>query len=137
EKYYKRYDDSFEKKQEIQEKFKNCMDTIAIIYGEQLPGSYFKGLPLFYSLYCLVYDLLYGLHGSDNERRITKSDYPKIRNVLQELETVLESIEKKDKITPENKEVINFINDYKRHTTNEVVRKRRHKYLINFMNKYL
>lgn len=137
ERYYKMYDDSFERKQEIQENFINCMDTIDIIYGEILPRSYFKGIPLFYSLYCLMYDLLYGLRGSDNERRIPKSDYPKIRNVLQELESVLEVNEKTGRSIPENSDIIEFINDYKRHTTNESVRKRRHKFLINFVNQYL
>ncbi|MEO0075341.1 MAG: DUF262 domain-containing protein [candidate division WOR-3 bacterium] len=132
EKYYINYDDKFDNKKDIECNFKKCINVINNIYGEILPNSYFNGLPLFYSLYCLIYDLLYGMQNSDNTLRIQKSQYSRIRNALEQLEATLED---DDLINDQN--IKQFIDDYKRHTTVEEVRKRRHRFLLNFITKYL
>lgn len=90
EKYYKTYDEDFGNKNIIEGNFLRCIDTIGEIYGDKLSESLFKGMPLFYSLYCLIYDLLFGLPNSGNELRIEKSHYVKIRNALEQLESCLE-----------------------------------------------
>lgn len=64
EDYYKEYDDEFPGRDKIVERFKQCIDSIGEIYGEMLPSSYFNGTPWFYSLYCAIYDLLFGLKNS-------------------------------------------------------------------------
>lgn len=129
ENYYKQYDDKFEQRKEVLNKFKSTMDTIGQIYYESLENSNFRSIPLFYTLFCVIYDFLFGLPNSDNKRRITQSDYPKIKNILQNLDSLL------SEEGPEiNDEIEEFRTYYQRHTTVREVRERRHKFLLNFIN---
>jgi len=135
ESYYKKYDDNFPFKKQIEENFRKTIDTIGEIYGDVLPNSLFSGTPLFYSLYCLIYDLLFGLKNSDNKIRIQEKDYPKVRNALEDLESILESAS--DGSTDISEDVRSFIEDYTRHTTLSRVRLRRHRFLLSFISNYL
>ncbi|MEO0131421.1 MAG: DUF262 domain-containing protein [candidate division WOR-3 bacterium] len=135
EKYYKQYDDKFELKEEIKEKFKKCMDIIGYIYGDQLPNSFFNRIPPFYSLYCVLYDFLFGLNGSNNQIRINDMHYVRIKNALENLESHLEETE--GKTEEEFSKIKEFVNDCTRHTTTESVRKKRHNFLLNFIGRYL
>ena len=130
ENYYKKLDDEFDQREEVKQKFNNTMDTIGKIYYEILPNSYFNGLPLFYTLFCVIFDLLYGLKGSDNTRRIKPSDYPKIKTILQEIDSILDISETEKKYSDDIKQ---FLDDCKRHTTVKNVRERRHRFLLNFI----
>mgnify|MGYP000278482157 CR=1 FL=1 len=130
EKYYKKFDDEFEQRKEIENFFKNTIDTIGKIYYEILPSSYFNGLPPFYTLFCVIFDLLYGLKGSDNTRRIKPSDYPKIKTILQEIDSILDIGKTEKKYSDDIKQ---FLDDCKRHTTVKEVRERRHRFLIKFI----
>ncbi|NPV14384.1 DUF262 domain-containing protein [candidate division WOR-3 bacterium] len=136
ETYYKRYDDRFDNKDKITDNFKKCMDTIGEIYGDILPDSYFNKSPLFYSLYCMIYDLLFGLPNSENTLRIEPSQYPKIKIALESLEAILEESSNKSAQDSEP-DIKQFIDDYTRHTTVEAVRNRRHQFLLAFIIKYL
>jgi len=137
ENYYKNYDDEFPDRDKIIERFKKCIDTIGEIYGELLPSSYFNGIPLFYTLYCVIYDLLFGLKNSNYKERIRiePSDYLKIKTSLENLETILEESSGKESGIPNN--IRQFIEDYTRHTTVLQVRKRRHDFLLNVILGYL
>jgi hypothetical protein len=128
ENYYKRYDDVFDLRGEVLKKFKSTMDTIGQIYYDSFKNSNFKSIPLFYTLFCVIYDFLFGLPGSNNERRISPSDYPKIKNILQDLDSLLGEEEKEI-----DEKVRDFRNDYQRHTTVKETRERRHKFLLKFI----
>lgn len=135
--YYEKYDDEFPNRDKSVNHFKKCIDTIGEIYGELLPSSYFSGIPLFYTLYCVIHDLLFGLKGSSYKERmsISSSYYPKIRSALENLEVILEESSNKESGVPND--VRQFIEDYTRHTTMLQVRKRRHEFLLNFILRHL
>lgn len=135
ENYYKKYDDNFPQKSQIESKVRRTIDTIGEIYSDILPDSLFKGTPLFYSLYCLIYDLLFGLKNSSNRIRLQKKDYVKVRAALEELEAILEDATENIESAPEN--VRTFIQDYTRHTTLKDVRVRRHRFLLSFIKRRL
>lgn len=135
ESYYKKYDDDFPLRKQVEENFRKTIDTIGQIYGDVLPTSLFRRNPLFYSLYCLIYDLSFGLKNSDNTIRIQEKDYPKIRNALEDLESILESASEEGGKIPED--ISTFIEDYTRHTTISEVRLRRHRFLLSFVANYL
>ena len=141
ESYYDDYDDKFPNRNKIIKRFKNCIDTIGEIYGELLPNSYFKGIPLFYTLYCVIYDLLFGLKSSRYKDRISIRGlhYLRIRTALEEIESILEeSFTKSGKIKPGIPDTVRqFIDDFTRHTTNRTVRKRRHAFLLKVILSYL
>jgi hypothetical protein len=121
--------------------FKKCIDTIGEIYGDTLPSSYLNGAPLFYSLFCVIYELLFGLKSSSYKERVSinQSHYPRIKNALEELESILqESFTESGRLksgVPDN--IRQFIEDYTRHTTVLQVRKRRHDFLLKFIFEYL
>lgn len=136
ETYYKDYDDVFPNRAKIKEKFGKCIDTIGEIYGDFLPSSYFNGIPLFYTLYCVIYDLMFGLKKSRYKKKMTIKPlhYPKIRATLENLELILDESTKKSNASSYVKQ---FIEDYTRHTTHAQVRKRRHSFLLSFILEYL
>jgi predicted RNA-binding protein associated with RNAse of E/G family len=141
ENYYSKYDDVFERKNEVSEKFKYCISSIVDIYGEQLPKSQFRRLPLFYSLYCIIFDLLYGLADSSYHTRISfdHSLYPRVRTAIENIDAILEdAILESGKVDPEAPpEIKRFIENISRHTTNKEIRLERHNYLVNFILPYL
>jgi len=131
ENYYKKYDDEFTQKKQIEENFKKTIDTIGEIYGNGLANSIFNRSPLFYSLYCIIYDLLFGLKNSNIKMQIDKKDFVKIRNIFDNLESQLDVESEKDL----SKDLRVFIENYTRHTTLQDVRLNRHKFLISFIRK--
>ena len=135
ENYYRKYDDEFPQKSQIESKFRKTIDAIGEIYGDVLSDSFFRRGPLFYSLYCLIYDLLFGLKNSNNNIRIQEKDYVKVKTALEDLESILEDASKNIENAPKN--VKTFIEDYNRHTTLKDVRLRRHSFLLSFIKKYL
>lgn len=137
ENYYKKYDDEFPEREKIKANFKKCIDVIGEIYADNLPSSNFSGIPLFYTLYCVIYDLLFGLKNSTYklEKTIKPSDFAKIRTALENLETFLE--EDASRKVDANRDIKEFMEDYTRHTTVAQVRKRRHNFLLKFVLRYL
>jgi hypothetical protein len=112
------------------------MDAVREIYGEVLPTSYFNSVPLFYSLYCVIYDLSFGLKDSKYVKKlIVASDYPKIKSALENFEANLEEMLAEKSNVPSD--IRQFIEDYTRHTTNAEVRRRRHNFLLDFICRYL
>lgn len=62
---YEQFDEEFAQKAELSEKFRNTIRLIDRIFGEVLADTEFRRLPLFYSLYCVIYDATIGLPGSE------------------------------------------------------------------------
>ncbi len=89
--YYRKYDDALPDREKIIEKFRTCIDTIVEIFGEDLKSSVFSYSHMFYSLFLVVYDLLYGLPNTPitQKVKINKKDFPKIRNALEELNEII------------------------------------------------
>lgn len=58
---YERYDDSFPGAEELTRRFRKTMDVLEKEVGERLDGTVFRSDVLFYSLWVLTYDLLYGI----------------------------------------------------------------------------
>lgn len=135
EEYYRKYEDEFPQKEQVEYNFRKTIDTIGEIYGDTLSDSLFRRGPLFYSLYCLIYDLLFGLKISSNKIRIQEKDYAKVKTALENLESILEDAS--ENIESASEDIRTFIEDYTRHTTRDDVRLRRHRFLLSFIKRYL
>jgi len=61
--FYKKYDDNFPQAKKIKKEFHDTMDLIAFVFEDKLSQTPFKRVPLFYSLFCALYDCKYGLPG--------------------------------------------------------------------------
>lgn len=66
--FYRRYDDELPEADTLAERFRSTMRTIEELLGGELASSAFRRRPLFYSLFCFVFDARFGLPGSDRAR---------------------------------------------------------------------
>ena len=96
EEYFKKYDTEFKEKDMLLEHFKKIIDIIGEIFLESpLAKSKFHEKGLFYSLFCVIYDSIYGLENSPAKKhfKITPGDYPTVREVLSKLDKRLRNLD--------------------------------------------
>ncbi|MCI0579588.1 MAG: DUF262 domain-containing protein [Chloroflexi bacterium] len=66
--FYEGYDDSFPQSQRVEEEFGETINIIGNLFPNSLRGTQFSRGPLFYSLFCAVYDAKFGLPNSKQSR---------------------------------------------------------------------
>lgn len=66
--FYERYDDDFPQSSKIKKEFEETIDLIGNIFVDSFRASPFRRVPLFYSLFCAIYDAKFGLPKSTNPR---------------------------------------------------------------------
>ena len=124
ENFYKQYDDDFPQAKTIRRQFESCIERIDSVMGEQLRATEFHKKSLFYSLFCVMYDLLYGLPGGLGHRhKIPASSYAAVRRALVRLSDDLRAD------TPSQK-YLRFIEASARQTDNVGPRRIRHKFIL-------
>ena len=84
--FYERYDDSFPEKDRINKEFTKTIDQVVESIGDDLKNSQFRRTPLFYSLFLVVYDRLYGLKGYGKavvkNATLSSEDREKLRDAI-------------------------------------------------------
>ncbi|MBA7620512.1 hypothetical protein ES703_27862 [subsurface metagenome] len=126
ENYYRKYDDDFPDEPIIIERFQSCMDLIGEITENRLRASNFSSAHLFYSLYCAIYDLLYGLPQSSTERvKFEPETIARVRATLWDIDDVFEQ-EYEFLLEGDLK----FVEASNRRTTDLSARQIRHQYLV-------
>lgn len=136
--YYARYEKDFHHDPvDLESKFRDVMNKIAILFPEDLSGSAFRRVHIFYSLFTAVFHCLYGLHNFHENKNIavrrvrieTEAEIQRARNGL---DTVTELFEAEPgTVTPV---AAQFLQDSRSATTDETVRERRTIYLLDLMN---
>jgi hypothetical protein len=69
DKLYEDHDDNFPERKEFERRFRTVMDYIDDHLGPEMPKLAFHRKTLFYSLFALVYDLLFGLGSPLNRKK--------------------------------------------------------------------
>lgn len=64
--YYEKYDDELPHSDEIKKQFRSVIDEINRIFEDGFGDTAYRRLTMFYSLFILIYDAMYGLPGSDH-----------------------------------------------------------------------
>jgi hypothetical protein len=77
EDYYSEYDDNLPPGKDIAAQFNHVIDIIGDMFGSNLKKTTFRRIPLFYSLFGLIYDARFGLPRSTHRR--VRLDAAKIR----------------------------------------------------------
>ena len=122
--YYEKYDDNFPQAKEVVKHFKQCIDKIAELYGDDLKKSPFRRTTLFYSLFCAIYDVIYGFPRSKTPKiQIKAEKYNLVRNALSKLEKELVA-------GAPSSGYLEFKDASTRHTTDLVSRLTRHRVII-------
>ena len=121
--YYKDYDDNFPQEEMLTKRFKICIDTIVDIFEDKLIESSFRNSTLFYSLFCAIYDLLYGLPKSKYNIRFKREMKRPVMNAFHKLDEQLN-------LKEPSKEYFEFKNASSSHTTDQTRRLIRHDTLM-------
>ncbi len=87
--YYKKYDDLFPDRSKYEKRFRQTMDIIGGVMGDQIPQSNFKNTRLFFPLFCGVYHNQFGLPALKVKRYpITPQTFKIIAKSLQQVDTI-------------------------------------------------
>lgn len=90
---YKKYDDAFPNRRTHERRFRETMDVIGGILGEELPQLKFRAERLFYPLFCAVFHMKFGLPRLRAPRGSLKvSDYPKLKTGLERIDQLIDRI---------------------------------------------
>ncbi len=94
DKCYEKYDDEFPNRRVHEKRFRETMDVIGGIVGDDLPQLKFRATRLLYPLFCAVFHLKYGLPKLGVARASVKApDYPKLKMTLEKVSELIDSIE--------------------------------------------
>lgn len=100
--FYRMNDDEFPNRQSVETRFRATLDEISQAFGESLRRSTFRRVPLFYTLFTLVYHLRYGLPGIDlpsSRKALNENDRVRLRSAVGNLDDVM-------RLSPEERESI-------------------------------
>ncbi|MGD0477801.1 MAG: DUF262 domain-containing protein [Nitrososphaerales archaeon] len=122
--YYKEYDTQFPQEEIVVPRFAEILHHIGQIFGGVLSMSSFHKRALFYSLFCCMYDLEYGLPGENGPYgRIEVASSHSARQVLSHLTNQIESVRPRP-------EFAEFVRACQRQTDNIIPRKVRHQVIL-------
>lgn len=114
----------------LEDKFSSTIETIQGIFNNDIKGTEFKRIHVFYSLFTCIYHLKYGLPGIDKPTmNILESDYARIESRLENINSIFV----KEEGQQLNAKETQFLEDSRRATTDKPVRERRTKYLLDLI----
>ena len=131
--HYEKYEaeGSFKEKNECVKRFRHCLRVVKGIFGDELKSSEFKRRPLFYSMFCVIFDALYVMPGSPNasSHTIPRTNH---RIIKRELMSLSDEVKK----TTPKLELLPFVEALARQTDNVAPRKVRHQFIWDAISKY-
>ena len=129
--YYSEYEKGFnDNTTEIEARFDNVIDTISKLYPEGISESEFSRPHLFYSLFTAVAHCNFGVPDLEI-RPVTLIQSSQIQVARNGLDRIGEVFETELRLLNEGEQ--QFVQDSRRATTDETVRKRRTRYLVSLM----
>lgn len=91
---YRKYDDQFLRRKLHERRFRETMDTVGGIVGDDLGGLKFRATRLFYPLFCAVYHMRFGLPRLHAVRAVIRpTEYPKLKTVLERIDDLIDRID--------------------------------------------
>jgi hypothetical protein len=121
--FYGRYDDEFPQAKRVTKRFSETVNIIGDMFGDTLRASPFRLTPLFYSLFCAVYDGKYGL---------PKSNRPPLKFTSNQKDLITEKLRKLGKAITSKEppaKYDKFIDAAKLSTADPGKRKLRHSFI--------
>jgi hypothetical protein len=122
DKYYEKNDQLYSQEYTLKPRFKNILENIEENFGNAMKRGIFQGKTLFYSLYCVIYDFMYGLPGSHPIGSIDKQKCEKAQEVLRYLYDQIKSG------TPDPP-YVDFVRASQKQTDSKKHRRIRHQFL--------
>lgn len=131
ESFYYEYDNKFSEANTLSTRFMNVISEIENIFGEAIRKTRFKRKSLFYTLFCVIYHIFYGLPKEGGQLgKISSEFYEETRNILYYLsQQLVETI-------PDEK-FAQFVQASQRRTDDLAPRKIRHAILLDELRDYI
>lgn len=131
DKFYREYNDKFEKAEQCEKRFAKVLDDITDVLGEELGKTRFRRKTLFYSVFLVFFDIRYGLPPRRGPIGVIKADdYGRCRKVLHSLSSQIEA----EVPSPQYQE---FFNACKQQTDNLQPRQIRHNTILGVLSPYI
>jgi hypothetical protein len=93
DKAYKDYDDKLPSRKRHEKRFKETVDVIGNVFGNELSELEFSATRLFYPLFCAIYHMQFKLPRLQAPRRAIKvQNYPKIKNALERVDELIDKV---------------------------------------------
>jgi len=130
--YYKKFDEQFENRAILEERFDEVVSLIFRLFGDALRKSYFRKPSLFYALFLALYSLKYPVSALPKPiiQEFNEKIESKIKNCLDRLEEIIDSND------PERDQLA-FITSISRATSDNESRTTRTKFIIKQLNQTL
>ena len=132
DKAYEDWDESFPHRTALKRRFTQTMDLIGAILENSTQEYSFRRVPLFYTLFCAVYHMQYGLPFLRSKRMIIKqTDLPKIRIRLEKVDEIF-AVDKSEVIKlPKSEREFRLATDvHTIHASNRIIRA---EYVVSLM----
>ena len=104
--YYKRFDENFADRPQIERKFRATIDALNDSVGDILVETEFRRVPLFYTLFTAIAHRMFGLPGLDLQSpaigRLTRAESDGVQEQVRELSNVIENAKIDTGQIPEN-----------------------------------
>jgi len=92
EKYYQKFDDEFDERKIVEERFASTMNLIGNLFPDTLCESNLRTVPNFYAVFVALYHMNYGIPNLNVKRApIERNNYVRIRNCLDDINSIIEA----------------------------------------------
>jgi hypothetical protein len=91
--FYRKFDNDFDQRPKVEKQFRDTIDVIAVAFDDSLASSAFRRVPLFYTLFTVVFHRMFGLPGIDvpsPKRRLPTVERQTLRQGVALLSDVLD-----------------------------------------------
>jgi hypothetical protein len=125
---YLSYDDAFPQFSYLESRFNDTLEICKRVIGDQIADTEFRRVPLFYSLFCAVYDCKYGFSSTAQAtpKQLNESSMEEVRQKLYQINQSLTAEERYP-------EFINFVAASRSSTDKLSARSVRHGILISIL----
>ena len=130
--YFEKYEENFPfETSELEDRFGETINLIETLFAGGLGESEFRRIHVFYSLFTALFHEQYGIANVDSPRTpIRENEIPKIASRLTRVDEIFAA----EDIRKLGEAEAQFLDDSRRATTDEKVRKRRTEYLVELIN---
>jgi uncharacterized protein DUF262 len=100
--YYEKYDENMPEKEQVTKRFRNTIDNISASLGDTLRDTEFRRTPLFYSLFGVMFDRLYGMPGQGKAvikgDSLSQADQQKFRDAVLKLSELIITYKEEEEV---------------------------------------
>jgi len=126
---YKKYDDDFSQFSYLEDRFSDILGLINIILDNNITEYEFKRMPIFFTLFCVIYDLKYGFKTENNitPKTFINNDLEAVQQTLYQLSQLISGQDDDDdentiEITNEFSQFINATKSSTDKLANRIIR---------------